>query len=414
MYYYENKNDFSQFFQRLWLYLKSQKIGIIPGTLILIFAALVASFFVFKTASRVSKFQPPISVVVKKPIVAEEPKTKEKKPEFPYYYKPGPISMKLMKTKGCVADGILSGYGGDTGEEVDMINRSECVYLHRALETWNKPPDFEKASEIMERIKKPGVIYGMFLSESIRRGSDFLYSSGDRNFNFSDMCQEGSDNVWGYRTCKASLNSIEYRKYIKYITRKAMDLGIQSFLFGQIYYQDDAATLAESKMPGVIKDMRDYANEKGIQIAIGAQTGSITDEKYLRLFDYIEGGVGMGNDGIVENGPCWSYKESCWALLWNDRYAKKAHNVLLHFDWSGLSFDDMSVFIRMDKVKRAETLKKLYAYFTAKNMGFLMPMMATINKGDEGCQGPKKRLYSASDEYTCQDEGIINTTLKSQ
>jgi len=47
-------------------------------------------------------------------------------------------------------------------------------------------------------------------------------------------------------------------------------------------------------------------------------------------------------------------------------------------------------------------------------MGFLMPMMATINKTNEGCYGPKKRFYSASNVYTCRDEEVINSILKTK
>jgi hypothetical protein len=191
-----------------------------------------------------------------------------------------------------------------------------------------------------------------------------------------------------------------------------MDLGVQSFLFGQIYYQENSDDPKKGHMAKVLEEMRSYAQEKNMDIIIGAQTGTITDEKYLKMFDYIEGGVGMGEDGWVENGPCWSHKKSCWALLWHDKYASRANNVLLHLDWSGLKFDDMSVFARKDKAERAEILERLYKYFTNKNMGFLMPLMATLHKENGGCYGPKKGFYSASLEYSCQDEEVINSILK--
>jgi hypothetical protein len=326
---------------------------------------------------------------------------------------PGPINMKKMKTRGCVADGILSDYGNDTENSVALINRSNCMYLHRALETWAFPPDFDQAQQIIDKIDKPGIIYGMFLSEAIRKNAIYYYPDEKRYFDFSRMCRSGSENAWGEHTCKPDLNKKEYRKYIEYITQRAMDMGIQSFLFGQIYYQD-TANHAESEMPQIIKEMEDYANEKGIQIVIGAQTGAITDEKYLRLFDYIEGGVGIGDDGKIENGPCWSHLESCWGLLWHENFSKKANNVILHLDWSGLKFDDMSVFARMDQEKRIATLKELHSYFNSRDMGFMMPMMATINKTNGGCYGPKKRFYSADNKYQCKDEDAINAILENK
>jgi hypothetical protein len=163
--------------------------------------------------------------------------------------------------------------------------------------------------------------------------------------------------------------------------------------------------------------MRSYAKKKNIQIAIGAQTNDIQDEEYLRRFDYIEGGVGINTDGDIQNGPChtrWWEKPGdwCWALLWNDQFAKKANNVFLHLDWSGLKYDDMGVFSRMNQEKRLSTLKNLHSYFNSKDMGFMMPFLATINRENGGCYGPKKRFYSPSNKYKCKDEDAINAILR--
>ena len=336
-------------------------------------------------------------------------------PEPPtlYHYQTGPISIETMKNKGCVADGLLSGYGKDTNAEVAMIQRSGCSYLHRALETWGSPPDFNKAAEIMQKINKPGLIYGMFIAEDLRTSADYSYADSDgdlKQFNFSAMCCSGSQNAWGEHTCKPDLDNRQYREYVTYIMERGIDLGIQSFMFGQIYYQDDP-NLSQSKLYQVLDTVRAYAQKKGVQIVIGAQTGNITDEKYLQQFDYIEGGVGIGDSGTIENGPCWSQLSSCWALLWNQQYASKAKNVCLALDWSGLQFDDMSSFARMDKDKRMSVIQKLYTYFTSKNMGFMLPMMATLNKANGGCYGAKKGFYSASNQYSCGDEGVINSIL---
>jgi len=328
-----------------------------------------------------------------------------------YTYIPGPISMDKMKRQGCVADGLLSGYGSDTLESVAMVNRSNCIYLHRALETWAAPPDMEKARGIMREIDKPGIIYGMFIAEALKKNAEYFYPDEDRNFDFRGMCAPSSDNRWGEHTCIPSFKRKEYRKYVEYITSQAMDLGIQSFLFGQIYYQDDPD---DANVSEVLKHMRAYAKKKGIQIAIGAQTGNITNEKYLKMFDYIEGGAGIGDDGTVESGPCWSQLSGCWGLLWHDDFKTKANNVLIHLDWSGLKFDDMSSFARMDDAKRASTLKNLYGYFTSKNVGFLLPLMATVNKDNGGCYGHKKNFYSASNVHGCKDERVINDLLKMQ
>jgi len=321
-----------------------------------------------------------------------------------------------MKTRGCVADGLLTGSGDDTAGSIALIERSECEYLHRAVETWTIPPDFALVSKNMKRIKKSDLLYGMFLAEAVGTNAEYYYPDEKRDFKFSEMCREGSEGFWGKGTCKAYFGSKEYRKYLKHITRKAIDLGIQSFLFGQIYFQDNS-TLSKSWAKEITDEMRKYAHSKGKDIVIGAQTNDITDEKYLRLFDYIEGGVGEDDTGNIENGPClsrWWKKpgDRCWALLWHDDYAAKANNVLLHLDWSGLSYDDMSRFARMDKDTRAATLKNLYQFFISRNMGFLMPYLAVVHDKNNGCFGPKADYYSPDNKYSCKDEDVITAIFQ--
>lgn len=335
--------------------------------------------------------------------------------EYPVLPPPPAPSMAKMKTRGCIADGFLSGYGGDENSSIAMINRSQCYYLHRALETWLKPPDFKQARDIMERVTKPNTVYGMFIAEAINTNAHYYYPDEQREFDFGAMCRNGSKNYWGERTCKPSLEREEYRKYVKYITEEAMNMGIQSFLFGEVFYQD-SADLSASFMPGVIRSMREHADYLGLKIVVGAQTNDIENEAYLRQFDYIEGGVGLQSDGSIESGACFSrwWKQPgdwCWALLWHSRFADKANNVFIHFDWSGKLGDDMSVFTRMSQHERTTTLKRLHAYFTSRGIGFLVPMLATLQKDNGGCSGPKKRFYSASRKYTCQDEEAINDIL---
>jgi hypothetical protein len=388
--------------RNLFFYLKNKNISFLFAIIIIL---IISGIFIFWLINHVSKIKYPIAVVKIQRIV-RPPKPGEKK-EHP---KPLLFSMDDLKTKGCVADGLLSGYGNDTENSIVLINRSNCKYLHRSIETWADTPDFEKADELMWKLK-PDVIYGMFIAEALRKNAEYYWPDKDRDFRFSDMCRGHTDGRWGEHTCIPSFEKEEYREYVKYITRRAMDLGVQSFLFGQIYLQDAAKDRDHSKIYGIVKDMRKYAEEKGIQIAIGAQTGSTTDEKYLRLFDYIEGGVGIDSQGNVENGPCLSRKESCWALLWNEKFKDRANNVIVHLDWSGLSYDDMSVFARMDQGTRINTLKNLYKKFTSQDVGFLMPYLATIHKENGGCHGPMKRFYSPDNKYSCKDEDAMKAIL---
>jgi len=338
-----------------------------------------------------------------------------KEKEYPVLPPPPVPSMAKMKTRGCVADGLLSGYGGDENSAAALINRSQCYYLHRALETWLDPPDFGRARTIMEKVTKPNTVYGMFIAEAIDTKANYYYPDEKRDFDFGDMCRAGSKNYWGEHTCKPSLEREEYRKYVEYITDEAMNMGVQSFLFGQVFYQD-SSDRATTHMPEIIRHMQEHAEYLGLKIVIGAQTNDIEEESYLRLFDYIEGGVGLKSDGNIESGACFSrwWKEPgdwCWALLWHPRFSDKANNVFIHFDWSGKLGDDMSVFTRMKRQERSTTLKRLHAYFTERHIGFLMPMLATLHKDNGGCSGPKKRFYSASRKYSCQDEETINEIL---
>lgn len=324
--------------------------------------------------------------------------------------------IQLMKKNGCVADGLLTGSGGDTDGSIALIERSKCEYLHRAVETWITPPDFSLAEQNMKKIKKNGLIYGMFLAEAIGTDAVYYYPDEKRNFDFPAMCRDGSQEFWGEKTCKAYFGSPEYRKYLKYIAKKGIDLGIESFLFGQIYFQDHN-DLSKSWAEDIVKEMRKYAKSESKEIVIGAQTNDITDQKYLQLFDYIEGGVGISDKGEIEDGPCfsrWWKKEGdrCWALLWNAKFSAKAKNVFLHLDWSGLDYDDMSRFARMDQKTRVKTLKNLYQRFTSQDMGFLMPYLAVVYDKNGGCHGPIENYYSPDNQYSCKDEDALTAIFQ--
>jgi hypothetical protein len=321
---------------------------------------------------------------------------------------PPPVSMERLKTQGCVADGLLTEYNPENERFIDLINRSNCYYLHRAIETWLEPPNFKRVSNVMDQISKKDVVYGMFIAEATDIKARYYNEKKQRTFDFKEMCHRGSENVWGEHTCKPTFSSNEYRDYLKQITRQAIDLGVQSFTFGQVYMQESSS---RDYLPQIARDIRAYAEKKGVDVVIGAQTGSITDPQYLKHFDYIEGGVGIDSNGNIENGPCLSRKGSCWALLWNKAYSGVAKNVLLHLDWTGIMQDDLDVFARMTPEKRARTLRNLYKYFTAKKMGFLMPYFGVLDRNNGGCFGPKKRYYSPDNAYSCQDENTIDTIL---
>ena len=391
------------------------------GGLVVLLLVSIWLFWYTHITRQSSTASEPVLMVEREPLpVVYEPepvgeRAKKNESNWPILPPPPDPKIELMKSKGCVTDGLLNGYGGDERSSIAMINRSQCYYLHRALETWLEPPDFEMAYNIHQGITKPNTVYGMFLAEALDIKADYEYPAERRKFDFKKMCREGSKNFWGEHTCKPTLESAEYRRYLEYITERAMDLGVQVFLFGQVFYQD-TTDFDRSRMPEVIEEMREYAEFRGMKILIGAQTNDIQDERYLRQFDFIEGGVGIDESGHVEEGSCLSrwWKNPgdwCWALLWHPEYVANANHVFVHLDWSGKIGDDMSRFVRMDKRTREETLSRLHGYFLEKKVGFLLPMMARLHRDNEGCYGGDKHFYSASRKYSCDDEDAINRIL---
>ena len=234
--------------------------------------------------------------------------------------------MERMKREGCIADGLLTGGFSDQDRAIRMVNRSECYYLHRAIETWRQPPDWDEVDREARKLRD-GFVIGMFLAEAIDVKDEYRYPDEDRLFDFRSMCRPGSENFWGEHTCKPYIGREEYRKYLLYVTREAMERGVQVFLFGQVYLQD-SGNLEETELPALLEEMRLMADHLGMRIFIGAQTNDIDREDYLRLFDFVEGGVGVSPEGAIEDGPCFSrwWKEEgdwCWALLWHDRFRKR-------------------------------------------------------------------------------------------
>ena len=322
---------------------------------------------------------------------------------------PPPVNMDRLKKQGCVADGILTGYSPENMQFIELINRSNCYYLHRAIETWLTPPDFSRAETRKKLITKKDLVFGMFIAEALDTKASYYNEKKNRDFDFSKMCHKGTANAWGEHTCRPAFSSEEYRDYVEQISRKAINLGVQSFTFGQIYWQEGSENQYAQE---IIAGIRSYAKENSADVIIGAQTGSITDPQYLKLFDYIEGGVGIDGNGNIENGPCLSRRGGCWALLWHKNYANNANNVLLHLDWTGIPSDDLDIFARMSRAKRAQTLERLYNYFRGRNMGFMLPFFGVLYKNNGGCYGPEKKYYSPDNAYSCKDEDAINQIMK--
>lgn len=320
--------------------------------------------------------------------------------------------LSLMKQAGCIADGFLSGYGDE--EEVGaLLARSECEYAHRAVETWREPPDFEEATQNMELVGHP-MLYGMFIAEAIDVNDEYTYGVESRDFKFREMCKTGSKNYWGEHTCVPHTSRGEYRKYLEQITRDAMHSGVRVFMFGQVFMQDD---INDSHMPEIVRKMREYAEFLHIDIVVGAQTNTISDEEYLRMFDFVEGGVGLLATGETEESICFSQywrggSGWCWVLLAHKAYASKANNVFVHFDWNGNVGDEMNRFAHFSEEKRARVLRDLYWKYQERDVGFLFPFLTPLDEINGGCYGEKARYYSPDNQYNCKDEDVMNAIMR--
>jgi hypothetical protein len=262
------------------------------------------------------------------------------------------------------------------------------------------------------------MIVGMFLAEAINPEARYYDPVSKKEYNFSDFCRKDSWGSWGKNTCKANMDNPEYREYLTGVIKRAIDLGATSFLFGQIYMQE-GSSLDNSKISEVIRVSRKYAENKNKKIIFGAQTNTITNEKYLKNFDYIEGGIGESPNGNLDKGACSDYYAGkkggwCWALLWDNRYSSRANDVVLHLDWNGSEDDDMSVFSQMSRENRIENLYKFYKTFTDRGFGFLMPFLAVINPNHPACFGPSREFYSPDNKYSCKDEDAINAILRGE
>jgi len=382
--------------------------GLIPFTLTIFFTSVF--FFVFPTSLDRNADNADVPSIDDR--LGVDPFDK---PPLERSWQPPSFDLAVIKNHGCIADGLLSDYN-EPDVDIPLARASNCRYFHRALETWLEPPDFNDVREVIELIGRDDVHYGMFIAEAIDTKADYLYRLENRDFEFSDMCRKNSKNFWGEHTCRPTLKDEEYRAYLDQITRDAMDIGIRVFLFGQIHHQEE--NIHFPKVDNVIRAMRAYADSQDYEIFIGAQTGDITNKKYLSFFDFIDGGVGVRSDGIIEDGPCFSrfwQREGdwCWPLMWHDEYTSRAEHIFISMDWNGQIGDDMHVFASMPAAQRHDYLARLQTYMARQDVAFFPPLITPLPRDGTGnCHGPRKRYYSPSMEYGCKDIDVINDLLR--
>ena len=180
--------------------------------------------------------------------------------------------LNIVKYSGCTADGLL---GTASGIEYDQtpnsggrltlfdayvagLDRSNCIYVNRALEIWNSPPDFAAVARnvaALNEISSRGYVLGVNMAESIDKYGVYYYPAEHRNFNFQEMCGDyvvPEDS----RLCYGSFSKPEFRKYVKYVMQQSLGLGFQVFLFGNLGITEPFGTAQSSEALTLFREMK--------------------------------------------------------------------------------------------------------------------------------------------------------------
>lgn len=325
--------------------------------------------------------------------------------------------IESLKYRSCMFNSLLFPAIEDEGNYLNLLKRSRCLSLPRVIETWAQPPDFVVAAKKMTNIDKHtgrAFYFGMFIAEAIATNKPYADDAG-RSFDFNKMCAPGTHGQWGPDTCVPTTQSSEYQRYLRYIVGKALDIGISDFLFGQTDYQDGARLL-----PSLLVEFEEMARQKGRVAIFGQQPNQNPPGDYLSKFDYIVSPVFVGRpiDQICAPDSPPNY---CITILFHPEVAKKAHHVIVEFDWSSAD-DDIHRFARLSKAQRQDFLAQRFSALRKVNAGMVMPFRIPLNGGSnpviEGttksnCFGFNEWVYSSSDQYSCRDEELIDRALTS-
>ena len=271
-----------------------------------------------------------------------------------------------VKYSGCTFAGLIG--TSDAGQEatgkliagtqltlfndyVDLISRSNCTYIGRAVDTWDWAPDFTAiASNITafnERVTGTHIL-GEYVAEKVPLNGPTYYSTIlGRDYIFANMCK--TPPVTGDTDCKDSYNQPEYVTYVTDIMTQSINLGIQVFLFGEVGNTDSNGTLASSQLVQVMNSMRTYAASKGQQVLYVAQFPSTYGgSSYLNSFDLIQGAVYMNANGTIPNTPTVTNKDGpAPPRLWlaTNASGKPVYNpqkLVIEYDWFSNPIDDSS------------------------------------------------------------------------
>lgn len=312
--------------------------------------------------------------------------------------------VQVLKSRGCMFDGLLYPASADFEDSVQMLKRSNCVYLQRVIETWADPPNFSEIEAKLKRVSMmtgKSYIFGMFIAEALSTNAIYLDDRGQR-FDFASMCEPGTLNQWGANTCVPNSENPEYRKYIKFIVTKAFRLGVRDLVFGQLGHLD-----RRQKIGPLLSEIRGLAAAQGLSIAIGGQPNGIMPAAYLRQFDYV---ITPAYVDVDTSEKCIK-GTACQAIYFHPDLINLAHHVITEIDWSSLD-DDIHRLGRKSPEDRRRAIYDIWTSMRARGAGFVLPFRILYDGGAAGaCEGINNWVYSASQSFACQDESYWNAIL---
>ena len=344
--------------------------------------------------------------------------------------------------------GIEAGPDRPTGrltlfdDYVDLLSRSHCVYINRAVETWDRPPDFaviqSNMAALSQRSARP-YVFGEFIAESVPLNQTYYYPAEHRNFDFTQMCKAPPKP--GAKDCTPSFDRPEYQKYVAYVARNSIDIGVQVLLFGGVALTDPKGTVNTSNLTKIIHEMKAYGADKGITVLVIAQSPStFGGAPYLADFDLIQGGAYINEDGslpetaaVTNKGDAraparkWLVKNPGGTPLYDP------HKLVSEYDWYGNPLDDSSEIAclsiktqsYLDNIRAQSAAncpegrvvdsavaatRKTYEYFKSMGSGFWLPGRQPIGFAPWIYTPLNLELYKQDPRFAVNfnDEGILS------
>jgi hypothetical protein len=301
-----------------------------------------------------------------------------------------------IRYNACTFDALLN--SGDSGIEaspattaaprltlfdnyVGLLDRSNCLYVNRAYESYGAVPDFAAISANiahLHAISSREYILGMNVAEVVPlKGPSYYNPFEGRNFSFKAMCKIAPADTAA--SCGASFNNLEYREYVQTIVQQAIDVGFQVFVFGNVGYTDGDVTVATSQLVPILSALRSFGNARGISTAYVAQFPSPSGTfDYLDQFDIIQGAIYMNADGTIPTSFDFNNKDPSQPIpgrLWLQPTWFDTSRMVIEYDWFGNLADDTTELAALAKQNGTvdSIVTSHYSFFKNMNIGLWLP-----------------------------------------